>query len=333
MSEYSSGNTRPGSWPFPADLDVARKTFLFREESPERLAASTFLDSRHFDDNDGMQAVPLSALATAQRPIAQGHGLLLHTSFCCSTLLARLLQVPGKSICLKEPLVLRRLADAALAAQPDMALTAAAMRLLFEAPDGLDTVLVKPTHVALTIADALLDAAPGTRTVILTSSLESFLISNIKKPDETKRKVPELVERFMGSSSLPSRLPETAFAPPDFLCAVALQWHAQRQIVNDLLAGRHAADCSLIDEQTLLSEPETTLHDVSEWLGMRLDAQTVRDQIDAVMHRHAKATKMPYSPDEKSYENGLLRSRYAREIESALDWSRRYLTPHLTERP
>lgn len=331
MNDSATAHAAPARWPFPADLDVARRTFLFREEDPERLAASTFLDTRYFGADAGMQAVPLSALDSARLMPAERRGLILHTSFCCSTLLARLLHVPGVSICLKEPLVLRRLADAALGAPPDAALIAAAMRLLFRTPAGLDAVLVKPTHVALNIADAMLDALPGTRAVVLTSSLESFLLSNIKKPDETKRKVPELVERFMAGSSLASRLPAPAFAPPDFLSAVALQWHAQRQIVNDLLRGRHAAACRLIDERTFLAEPETTLRQVAEWFGMPLAAQAVRDQIDAVMHRHAKATTMSYSPDEKSYENGLLRSRYAREIDGALDWTQRHLTPHLTE--
>lgn len=310
---------------------MTRKTFLFRAEDPEQLGASTFLDTRHFSADAGMETVPLSALDAARLVPAERRGLILHTSFCCSTLLARLLQIPGESICLKEPLVLRRLADAALGAQPDMELTMAAMRLLFRAPAGLDAVLVKPTHVALNIVEAMLDAVPGTRAVILTSSLESFLLSNIKKPDETKRKVPELVERFMAGSSLASRLPPPAFTPPDFLSAVALQWHAQRQIVNDLLRGRHAAACRLLDERTLLADPASTLREVSQWFGMPLGAKAAEDRIDAVMHRHAKATTMRYSPDEKSYENGLLRSRYTREIDSALDWAHRYLTPHLTE--
>lgn len=326
-----NGSHTDRRWDFPADLDVASNTFLFREEELERLGESTFLDTRHFNTDGDMEPVPLSALDAAGLVPAERRGLILHTSFCCSTLLARLLHVPGESICLKEPLVLRRLADAALVTPPDRALVQAALRLLFRPPTERHAVLVKPTHVALTIADALLDAVPGTRAVILTSSLESFLLSNIKKPDETKRKVPELVERFMAGSSLASRLPPPAFAPPDFLCAVALQWHAQRQIVNDLLRGPHAASCRLVEERTLLAEPAATLHGVSEWFGMPLAAPAVRDRIEAVMHRHAKATTMTYSPDEKSYENGLLRSRYAREIDGALDWARRHLNPHVTE--
>ncbi|MFX5622823.1 hypothetical protein ABTE00_21950, partial [Acinetobacter baumannii] len=73
------------------------------------------------------------------------------------------------------------------------------------------------------------------RGVLLSSDLEDFVVSNIKKTPETQAKIPQLAERALRACSLGPRLPAAALAPPDLLAAATLQWAAQRELAIDLI--------------------------------------------------------------------------------------------------
>jgi hypothetical protein len=329
MSQADALAAETGSVLFPMDLDIRNRRFLFRRTSIAALKSNAFLDNRFTGADDAVQPVDVGALQKLDLTQAPLSGYLLHTSFCCSTLLARLLDFPGRSLALKEPLILRRLSDAALNGMHDPELTAAALKLLFRDVDGGSAILVKPTHVALNIAGDLLAGMPSAKALLITSTLEDFLISNIKKSEDTQRKVPELVERFMAASGLASRLPPEAFEPPSLLAGVALQWHAQRQLVDDLINSPAGKSVRLIQESELLQAPADTLRSALDWLGWRVPDDEIDAQILRVMNRHAKSTGMAYSLQEKHHETDLLRRKFSDELALAQQWSARYLSPYL----
>ena len=97
------------SW-FPVDLDVPARAFRFLKLAPSVLEDSVFLDTRIGAPLEQAVAVPAGALGAS--PAGAVPAFLFHTSFCCSTLLARTLHIAPRVVALKEPLVLRRLADA-----------------------------------------------------------------------------------------------------------------------------------------------------------------------------------------------------------------------------
>jgi hypothetical protein len=314
---------------FPMDLDIRNRRFLFRRTSIEALKSNPFLDNRFADADDAVRTVEVDALQKLDLTPSAWRGYLFHTSFCCSTLLARLLDFPGRSLALKEPLILRRLSDAALNGTHSQELTAAAVKLLFRDVDGGSAILVKPTHVALNIAAELLACKPSAKALLITSTLENFLISNIKKSEDTQRKVPELVERFMAASDLSSRLPPEAFEPPSFLAGVSLQWHAQQQLVRDLLNGPFGPYVQVVQEAGLLQAPADTLRAALDWLGWAIPEDAIEAQITRVMNRHAKSTGRTYNLLEKTHETDLLRRQFSDELAQALRWSERFLSPYL----
>lgn len=314
---------------FPIDLDVRNKCFYFQHISINALTNSTFLDNRFTTTDSAMQTVTFNSVKHLAVTQSKHIGYLFHTSFCCSTLLARLLDFPKKSIALKEPLILRRLSDAALDGMPNHELTDASVKLLFRNIDGLSAVLVKPTHVALNIAQTLLSCNPSAKALLITSTLEDFMISNIKKTLETQRKVPELVERFMTATDLPSRLPPEAFEPPSFLAGVSLQWHAQQQLIYDLLNSPVGSAVCVIQDTELLQSPAVTLRAALDWLEWDIQAYDIDEQIKRVMNQHAKSNGRNYNLQEKTHETNLLRQKYSDQLSQALQWSALYLSPYL----
>lgn len=329
MTTNVMANIDCGNCIFPIDLDVKSRQFIFELKKTKELSQANFLDSRILSDAANTFSESNGDLEQESIPQAKQKGFIFHTSFCCSTLLARLFDLDGTSIAYKEPLVLRRLSDAKLCGNLEQSLVSTAAKLLFRQLPDTGSVIIKPTHVALNIADDLLASQPGTKAIIITSTLDKFLLSNIKKTKLSQEKVPELVERFMSASSLPSRLPTAAFEPPDLLCGVTLQWYAQKQILNDLCGGGFSDRYKIIHEDELLQDPNVVMAMCLEWLGWSLPGINLDAHIAEVMGKHSKSTSRNYDQQEKQHENDLLASKYMDEVAHALAWSSQYVQPYI----
>ncbi|QGW66106.1 hypothetical protein GOY17_15015 [Lysobacter soli] len=311
---------------FPVDLHVPERRFDMATLDVEVLERSTFLDTRLDATLASIEHVTADRFAGL--PSQRAPAWLFHTSFCGSTLLARAAHVPDLQVALKEPLVLRRLGDARHSGWSIDGLCDTTVRLLSRpwTPDG--SVLVKATHAALNIAPDLLRASPESRAVLLTSTLDDFLVSNIKKTTETQAKVPELAERALSAGTLHQRLPAQALQPPDLLCAVALQWAAQR----DLLAGLvrdFGERVRVLDFATLADDPENVVVACARWWRMPSPEDALRLRAREVAHRNAKAMSVEYSAEQRAREARMVQERFGAELARARDWAQRFVLPHL----
>ena len=312
---------------FPVDVDVRGGRIAFLELSDELIANASFLDNR-VDASLGDSVV----LSVDEIPhaFALAHtGWLFHTSFCCSTLLARALHFPPQQVCLKEPLVLRRLGDARDGGLEMGKFPKLIVDLLTRRRHDGAGVLIKPTHAALNIAVDLLREAPSSRAVVLTSELEDFLVSNLKKTPETQAKIPQLAERALRAGRFRHALPESAFQPPDLLCAAALQWAAQRELVVDIQDIVGVSRVWILDQQELLRDIAGVTQRVSNWLGLHPPAEAFAAHVHAVSQRHAKALDTAYGSEKREAERQLVATMFPRELENALAWARDNLLPYM----
>ena len=93
-------------------VDVARQELVFVPTSADTLRAATFLDGRSDFSLGREQRIgwdEIGAHMTDETRHAPHY--LFHVAFCGSTVLARMLDHPGKTICLREPQALVDLAD------------------------------------------------------------------------------------------------------------------------------------------------------------------------------------------------------------------------------
>jgi len=116
-------------------------------------------------------------IAAAKPPAAPPPHYIFHSAFCCSTLLARALDLPGTSMALKEPQILNTLTEAARA----KALSREVLQLfagLLGRPFGAgERVIVKPSNVVNLLATGLLEIDPGSKAIFLYAPLPRFLRS------------------------------------------------------------------------------------------------------------------------------------------------------------
>ncbi len=315
---------------FPVDLHVPDKRFGMLQLDEELIGRSSFLDTRLEAPLD--EAVPalVNGVAVAKLPRAPV-GWLFHTSFCASTLLARALHLPPHTVALKEPLVLRRLSDARSKRWSLEGLLAPTVKLLARPWHAGGAVVIKPTHVALNLAADLVAAVPGSRAVLLTSSLDDFLISNIKKPTESQAKVPLLVERALQATTFATRLPQSASRPPDPVSAAGLQWAAQREHVVDLLDGIGAERIRALDAKDLLADIVGTTAAVAAWLQLPLPREALAAHTAEVAKLNAKAPGASYSAEQRAHEAAHLASSYAAELARAKAWLDEHVLPAMRD--
>jgi hypothetical protein len=190
-------------------------------------------------------------------------------------------------------------------------------------------VLLKPTHVALNVAAILHAAAPAARGVLLHSTLEDFLVSNLKKREQSRRRVPRLAERALRASGLAARLPRAARAPPGFLEQVALQWTAQTALAQQVLAGVGASRLRAVAERELLADLPGVALACAAWLDLPVAEGVVRLRAAAIARHHAKDTSLAYDADAREREATRVRARHGEAIAAALAWSGRHLLPLL----
>lgn len=315
---------------FPVDLHVPDRRFTFARLDVEALERSTFMDTRLDASLALTEDVPADELSSIEAP-SRPPGWLFHTSFCGSTLLARALHVPPHQIALKEPLIIRRLGDARHANWRVDDLCRTTARLLSRPWQPNGGVLIKATHAALNVAPILLDATPGSRAVLLTSSLDDFLVSNIKKTPETQGKVPALAGRALQAGTLHQRLQAQALQPPDLLCAVALQWAAQRDLL-EALRDRYGERVRLLGFDDLARDTEDVATACSQWLQLPAPENAVRARARDVATRNAKATSVAYSAEQRTREAQLVQSRYGDELRRARAWAEQHVLPALHAR-
>ena len=312
---------------FPFDVDLAGDRMQWLRCDEALIQASVFLDPRMPAEGRPQALTPLAPVASLPRA-ARAPAWLWHTSFCGSTLLARLLHLTPYSVALREPLVLRRLSDEADAGRDVSPWLRPIIDLLARPwhPDG--RVVVKPTHAALNIARPAMAACPEARAIVLTSGLEDFIVSHLKKTPETLANVPVLAARALRAGTLAARLPEGALEPPSVLAAAALQWAVQRDLVA-ALQEQGGERVRVLDWARISPDMEAAAVEAAAFLQLPLPEDALRTQARRLAASHSKASSRPYDARVRDQEHLLLRTTYAQEVSHAMHWAERHLLPFL----
>lgn len=313
---------------FPFDLDLAAGNVRFLRFGAEVLEQSVFLDHRIAWLERNPVDVPLAGLAV---PFATP-AWLFHTSFCCSTLLARALHAAPWVEVLKEPFALRRLADAMHAGQSTGDALPTVVALLARPWHPGSRTVIKPTHAALNLAPALLDATPDSRAVVLHSGLRDFLVSNLKKPPETQDKVGRLAARLARDAGFDPELLRAAESDVGWPGLVAVQWTAAIALAQRAL--RHAPSRVVaLSDRELLADVPGRVAAVADWLALPAPPGRIAARATEAAGRHAKVTDAAYDASQRAREADQVRRHFAVPIEQAMAWAGAHCAPLLGNGP
>jgi hypothetical protein len=251
---------------------------------------------------------------------------IFHHSFVCSTLLARCLNQVEAFFSLKEPWILRRLADTKRTMPP----TEARWREMFQKYNALlskdysagRSTLIKATNVANNLIVDVISFMPASRILYLWSDLRSFLVSNLKKTAETQQKMPGLYNAFSRDSDFSKRFGQFADVSGTSLLRVcALIWVASLYNLQRILKRHPDAAVTTLEMDALLTEPRIALQKTSEFFGHtpsqeELGLMTHKE----IMQRNAKDPRQQYGDAIRREEAQKVDAANRAQIDAVIEW-------------
>ena len=167
---------------FLHSIDVDADRAIFFRTNAQLLRDASFVDGRIAIATAVQEQTQLSNILFAERKAPVTDRFLFNCSFCGSTLLARLLDVPGRSLVLKEPRCLTDIAAYKIfnsrdgrpidRLRPTLKLARAALRRRFAPSEAVTVKVASQGNILLSI---LAEDAPRIRPIFMTISRISFL--------------------------------------------------------------------------------------------------------------------------------------------------------------
>jgi hypothetical protein len=308
-------------------LDTSRGLARFIRTSRQALSEAVFLDPNW--DRTGVQqrVVPFAALRTF-RPGAPPPAAIWHSAFCCSTLLASCLDVPGGALALKEPMGLVHLSAAVRRGHRtvDGQLVAAAWALLGRRFSPYERILVKPSNGA----HALLPyaAAAGGPTLLLYSSCRDFIASiasggpAIAGGEERRR----FVRNLMAERVVEGR-PEVRWRPVDLigltdLQLAALLWHVHMAEFRAVARAPAPRRVRSLNCEVFLADPRCTLEALDAFFNLGLGAPRIERVVaSAKLSRYAKQPARAFDAAQRRQSLRASEAALGSTLDALVAWS------------
>ena len=310
----------------PFRLDARGDNIIFIHADRDAHRAVTFLDDSLVRQGGENRQVELEKLASrvATLPVGDCH-FLFHSAFCCSTLLARALDVPGKAMALKEPLILNDIVQVALGAgRADAVRGPLGLSLaLLGRPFGRgEAVVIKPSNVVNPLIGEMLELRPTAKALFLSSALPEFLRSVAKKGLWGRIWARKQLPAFERLQQLQAGFTESDRWEHSDLQVAALVWLHQRAQFAAMLAHLPVGRAASLDSSTLLDDTAATLRAVSAFYGLGLSDQEAGEIANGpVFSSDSKRHDEAYSADRRRAEHDAIGGVLAEEIDMVVKWA------------
>lgn len=297
-------------------LDFVRLTTAEREALP--FLAEEYVGNHfphrvlHFSDVAALS--PLDGLA----PIH----FIFHTAFCCSTLLARALALPGVASDLREPDILMNLANRLLRDpnQGNLDRLDIALQLLARPMEGSNPIIVKPSNFTNNLAGAILKLRPSSSALLLYSDLDAFLRSVAKKGMWGRLWVRRLFLQHSAWNDLKLGFTQRDIFQLSDLQIAGLCWLMQISHFQKLI-GHHGRERVIaLNSSVMLAEREMALKEASRHFALGYDDSDIGRMAKGPAFSKDSKTLRPFSKRASQAEDKATSSAHRDEIEMVVTW-------------
>ena len=310
----------PSLFLFEFDGDTA----VFQTMTRDAFHRSIFLDARIKHGDRPKVRVPLDMLVNASaklEPAERRIGWIFHVAQCGSTLLARALDHPGRSLVLREPASLRRLGVRALSSAMEdqdrfsalLRVTTALLGKRWE-PDA--PVIVKANVPVNFIAYPLMKLDPATTAIMLHFTLDSYVAAILRTEGHVRWTEGVFEEMRLGESPLVvSNMPASAATKAAALWFV--QMKAYEAILRDFPAARS------LEAGVFFREPALTVEAAADLFGVPLKAGEAEAMAAGdLFQSYSKNPALDYDLEVREAREAEAKQRLAGEIAAAATWAR-----------
>jgi hypothetical protein len=279
---------------------------------------SIFVDGRIQPASRRMLRVPVAPLVAFNDQLQPGStpapGWIFHVAHCGSTLLARALDRPGRSLSIREPMPLRQLGVEAACGRPPPGDWAGRLRLArtllgrrYADPEGVVVKANVPVNALL----PALTAGPDARAVALYFPLESYLVAVLRSPNH-RRWVDSVTAELAAAIG-----PELAgVGPATTAQRAAALWMFQIRAFERLLADCPGA--TSLDADTLFETPRESVSAAADLFGTPFDARTLDAVVEGPLFaRYSKNPNVAFSNTDRRARRAALLGSLSGDLRSA----------------
>lgn len=323
----------------PHAIDPGGNSITFLPTTRERLRRPSFIDGRSDFATGPAVSLPLDAMLAEAGAARAGEvdRMIFHVSFCGSTLLARMLDVPGASFVLKEPNILVELAGwrAAHGAgddprfAPALAWVRAALRRHWRAGER---VLIKPSNWANNLLEDLTADPSSLRPLFVTMERRPFLLAVLRGGRDRLAFTAQVAAHLAGKGDGQAMLRDAIGATGDpigrAVHLAALTLHLQTGMFVKAMRRGGWDGGSVIDASLLLARPVEAALTANAILDAGINPGELAQAAATKARENAKLPGRSFIPALRDSENDEVQRHHGARIDAALRWADRALGAH-----
>ena len=250
---------------------------------------------------------------------------IFHSAYCCSTLLAKVFDMPGISMGLKEPVILNDIIGWKLrGAHPNALNTALDCSLSLLARPFLDgeAVIVKPSNLINSLAPQIMQSRPNAKALFLYAPLEDFLVSIARKGMLGRLWVRELMIKQLHAGMINLGLQGDDYLQLTDLQVAAVGWLAQHALFAKLIKQLGGGRVVTLQSDHLMTSPHDVIKSLAKHFSLNVDSSELDKIISGpVFQTHSKIST-DYDADKREADRLGGIKLHADEIEKVTIWAK-----------
>jgi hypothetical protein len=308
----------------PHRYDPEFDAFHFRYVPRAEHRLATFLTDEYLNPNQPTTVLARDAVMKEAVPKGTVH-FIFHSAFCCSTLLARALDIPGTAMALKEPTILNDLVGwRHRGAKPDRLseVLEDSLHLLSRPFGSPEATVIKPSNVTSGLVPAMMEIMPEAQALVLYAPIEVYLKSVAKKGMWGRLWVRDLLVKQLKDGLIDLGFDDEQYLQLTDLQAAAVGWLAQHKQLAALGIKYGAARVRSVDCELLLRNPKHAITCLGSHFKLQLGEKLVEQVVAGpAFSRHSKFDTA-FDADARALEYAEAAKIYADEIEKVTIWIR-----------
>jgi hypothetical protein len=322
----------PSFYPLKMDFDNGLLSFV--PMSRATYQSSSFLDGRTQAAGSERYDIPAADLLASAADLAPSPNrahYIFHAAFCCSTLLARYLELIPPCFVLKEPLFLTQMAvvrPRAIADHNEGALEPAEWAPLFELCARLlargfaaeDVIAVKVNDICNSLGEMLLARDPAAKGVFVTIGLREFLLVLLKAPERRQWLRGRLVKARKDAAIIPEL---AGFDPVQMSDAEggAFLW-ALNEALRARLCTLYQSRILTVQGEQIADAPAEAVRATADHFGLPVRQGLPKNIFsNATAAKHAKDPSRPYDARSRRKELKALQKQIGGEADQGVNWA------------
>jgi hypothetical protein len=312
------------SWPHRFDETSLRIGFIPVPRELHRKC--TFITDQHLPPNLPVTPMAVGSVAEALDARAKAPHFVFHSAYCCSTMVARAFDIPGRSMGFKEPQILNDLVGWRRRGGKDDEVhekLRIALDLLARPFEEGEVNVIKPSIIANPLAEACLNLNSGSKAIMLYAPIESYLQSIVKKGLWGRRWVREAFIATLADGALIGGFEDQNLLELTDLQIAAVGWISQLALFHDLEQKFGSDRVILQDSASLLSDTRSTMARFFDHLDLGMDEGELTSVLEGpAFTTHSKDASENFSAEDREREQEAIAELYSEEISMVAQWTR-----------